>query len=142
MDEKHPLGEWLELPATFRGLARALEHCDAFCEAEAIPAEDATAIRLIVDEISTNICKYAYEDRQGRFRLRLNRRDGDAVIEFRDTGVAFDPREALEPEAATQALETRRIGGWGLRLVARAASSMDYSRQANENRLQISRCLR
>lgn len=129
--------DWVELPATLEGLDVVAESVQAFCAAESVADGDATAMRLVADEICTNICKYAYPETSGTFRFRIYRRGDSAVLEFRDTGVPFDPRIPLDRDDPKTDMGDLRIGGWGLHLVAEVASSMTYQRRGGSNRLGV-----
>lgn len=59
------------------------------------------------------------------------------VLTFEDNGVPFDPRNRPDPPPQ-KSLDEARIGGYGLMLVRRAATSIDYLRTADgHNRLIV-----
>ena len=106
--------------------------------------DDATnsAVLLILDELLTNVIKYAHPGEvPGRrlIALQLAAGGGDIRLDIEDDGTPFDP---TAPRASTGAeaeipLEEREVGGWGLSLVRRAADSMSYRRAHDRNHVTL-----
>ena len=93
--------------------------------------------KLVVEEIITNLIKYAWSDgSEHRIVLGLDEDDGRLVLRFEDDGRPFDPRTAPEPPLAAT-LEGQEPRGLGLRLVRRVAERVDYHREAGVNRLAV-----
>jgi serine/threonine-protein kinase RsbW len=71
----------------------------------------------------------------------VERRPEAVVLRFDDDGVPFDPSSGIDP-APAKSLEEARIGGFGLILVRRAASALDYTRTPDgRNRVTVTlRC--
>jgi anti-sigma regulatory factor (Ser/Thr protein kinase) len=91
------------------------------------------ACRLALEEIVTNIVKYAFEDR-GRheilFSVRLT--GAEVMLRFSDDGRAFDPLAAPVPDLE-QLPDDRPIGGLGIHLVRQFAERMEYERAGGHN---------
>jgi serine/threonine-protein kinase RsbW len=103
--------------------------------------EDGFRIELALHEICINIALYAYPGREGEIVLRAWR-DGDRVcFEFRDTGVAFDPRPVPSPDLAEK-LRTGGRGGFGIYLFRKLMDGFDYRREAGENVLLVFKKIR
>ena len=89
-----------------------------------IPAEHLEAVQLAVEEIFTNMVKYA----AGRERvlIELSRTDGEVSAALTDFDVdEYDIRSA--PEVNVHApLEARRPGGLGIHLVKKLMDRIDY----------------
>jgi serine/threonine-protein kinase RsbW len=97
-------------------------------------------VNLILEEILTNIIKYAYQDEKAHeILVRLHLDDDLIRLHFEDDGIAFDPRQAAEPDL-NRPLEETRIGGLGLHLVRANAERIEYQRQGVKNHLTI--CLK
>ena len=98
---------------------------------DARPQPDAatrSAVMLILDEMLTNVIKYAHPDGAPGGRLidvQLRIGDGDIGIEIEDDGVPFDPTAGSGRSDADVPLEERQIGGWGLSLVRKTAGHDD-----------------
>jgi len=101
----------------------------------AVSGETVCSCLLALEEIVTNIVKYAYTDagvHEIRFAARLT--EEHVVLNFSDDGRAFDPLAAPPPDLE-QELEERPIGGLGIHLVRQLAARLDYERTGGRNEL-------
>ena len=96
-------------------------------------------IRIAVDEIFSNIARYAYHPEVGGAAVRIVAGD-DVIIEFEDSGVPYDPLEKDDPDISLSA-EEREIGGLGLFMVKNLMDSVEYRRDGNRNILTIKKRL-
>ena len=62
------------------------------------------------------------------------------TITFTDTGVAYDPLAAKEPDLAAP-LEERQLGGLGIFLVRKFMDSIEYRREDEKNILVLKKNL-
>ena len=88
-----------------------------FLEQEwAIPESEIKQILLIIEEIFSNIVRYAFEDKQEHaIDIRLGYTDNQIEIEIIDDGIAFNPLDYhLEPQSDPA---TSDAGGMGLTLI-------------------------
>ena len=92
-------------------------------------------IEIAVDEIFSNIARYAYNPDVGSATVRIAVGD-DITIEFEDSGVAYDPLSRDDPDTTLSA-EERKIGGLGVFMVKGIMDSADYRREGNKNILTI-----
>jgi two-component sensor histidine kinase len=68
--------------------------------------KDANNLALVVNELTTNSCKYAWPERQsGRIAIRIGRQGDLVALEYRDDGLGY-PEEVLRLE--------RHSVGWKL----------------------------
>jgi serine/threonine-protein kinase RsbW len=93
-------------------------------------------LELVVEEVVTNICNYAYEVPPGEITVRAITDEGKFVMEFEDGGIPFDPLEAPEPDVKS-GLEERDIGGLGILLVRRMTDEVHYRRFDGRNVLSV-----
>jgi len=122
-------------------LARAQRLLDEFAAANDLPADVLFALNVVLDEITSNIIRYAYADRAGgEIRLRLSAGDGGVEMEFEDDGAPFNPLELPPPDLAAP-LATRQVGGLGVHLARRLMNEVVYARVANHNRLILRKSL-
>ena len=105
----------------------------------ACPPKIKNQINLAVDEIFSNISRYAYCHDNGTVTIRIAV-EKDITIEFEDSGVAYDPLSAEEPDITLSA-EERSIGGLGIFMVKKIMDSMDYRREDNKNILTIKKTI-
>ena len=66
----------------------------------------------------------------------MDKEKKEAVITFRDKGVAFNPLEKQDPDV-TQSAEERQIGGLGTYIVKKTMDEVKYERTDEENVLTI-----
>ena len=92
-------------------------------------------IRIAVDEIFSNIARYAYNPGVGGATVRIAV-DDDITIEFEDSGAAYDPLDNEAPDISLSA-EEREIGGLGLFMVKNLMDSVEYRRAGTKNILTI-----
>ncbi len=103
------------------------------------PVKIQNQISIAVDEIFSNIARYAYHPGVGSAKVRISVGD-DITIEFEDSGVAYDPLSAGKPDTTLPA-EERELGGLGLYLVENLMDSVEYGREGSMNILTIKKNL-
>ncbi len=103
------------------------------------PMKIQNQIGIAVDEIFSNIARYAYNPQTGGAKVRIAVGD-DITIEFEDSGAAFNPLSADEPNV-TLSDEEREIGGLGLYMVQNMMDSVTYRREGHNNILTIKKKL-
>ncbi|HBU12067.1 MAG TPA: ATP-binding protein [Clostridiales bacterium] len=103
------------------------------------PAKTRNQISIAVDEIFSNIARYAYHPGVGGVAVRIAV-NGDVTIEFEDSGIAYNPLTAEDPDITLPA-EEREIGGLGLFMVKNLMDTVEYRRCGNKNILIIKKKL-
>jgi anti-sigma regulatory factor (Ser/Thr protein kinase) len=104
---------------------------------ENCPPKIKNQIGIVVDEIFSNIARHAYNPEVGAATVRISL-DNEITIEFKDSGIAYDPLSAEDPDITLSARE-REIGGLGLLMVKKLMNSVEYRREGNNNILTIKR---
>lgn len=120
------------LPVVTQFIEEQLEMAD--CPMKAMMQIDTAA-----DEIYSNISYYAYpKDAPGEavISVDVDLAVPEAVITFEDTGVAFDPLSAGQPDTSLPA-EDRVAGGLGIFLVRKLMDDVTYKREDQKNILQL-----
>ena len=103
----------------------------------ALPSEVVTNLRIALDEVVTNIVKYAYRDGASHdITVHCEIRDGRLETTVEDDGVAYDPLLAPRPDVAAP-LATREVGGLGVHFVRNLMSDVAYERVGGRNRLTL-----
>ena len=99
-------------------------------------------IEIAVEEIFTNIARYAYHPSSGSATVRVFADDADDIvtIEFEDSGVAYDPLSKDDPDVSPAAGK-RTAGGLGVFMVKNIMDSVEYRREGNKNVLRIQKRL-
>jgi anti-sigma regulatory factor (Ser/Thr protein kinase) len=101
-----------------------------------IPKSKMRQILVIVEELFSNIVRFAYEDNlEHAIEIRMNRNENSIEIEIIDDGIAFDPLEFCEDPLRDPALVAS--GGMGLTLVQTFSNKMTYQRIGDKNQLRI-----
>lgn len=94
-------------------------------EIVALPEMDFT-IRLVVEEIITNIAYYAYpEGHDGPLMVEVERNESVLCLRFMDCGTQFNPLVKENPDITLSA-EERNIGGLGIFLVRQMMDEVSY----------------
>lgn len=121
-------------------LPEATAFVAAFCARHGIAPDDALRVTLIVEELFTNTVRHGHGGDSGAsVRLTLGARAGQVDLQYEDTAPAFDPstRVAQAQDDLDADVAARTVGGLGIALVARMASSLVYEREDGMNRIRI-----
>ena len=103
------------------------------------PPKIQNQIAIAVDEVFSNIARYAYQE-TGGVKISVDV-SNDITVEFEDNGAAFDPLAADGPDITLPA-EERAPGGLGIFLVKKLMDSAEYRREGDKNILTIKKkCL-
>lgn len=122
--------EAAQLPA----LTRFLQE---FCAAAALPAADALAFELALEEVFMNVVMHgAPQGRAPRVEVSLALGADGLALTVEDDGPAFDPLSLPPPDVAA-GLEQRPVGGLGVHLVRRLMDAVHYHRAGDRNRLRL-----
>jgi serine/threonine-protein kinase RsbW len=128
----------IRFPATREGLAQGFAALRRTLDAQQLDAAPRYHAELVFEEIVANIVKHGTRGANDPdVCVTVEARPETIVLTFEDGGVPFDPsaqREAQPPRS----LEDERVGGFGLMLVRRVTTSLDYLRTAEgRNRLTL-----
>ena len=106
---------------------------ETFGEVEGLPPDSIFNVNLGLDEVITNIIRYAHDDgRQHPIVVRLAHEPGVLTAEVEDDGRAFNPLEAPIPDL-NASIDERPIGGLGIHLVRSMMNSVEYRREDGRN---------
>lgn len=94
--------------------------------------EEYFTIELSLIEICTNIMRYAYPENKDKIFLKTWRDEDRFILEIRDNGIPFDPREAKKPNI-DKMLESKQVGGLGILISRKFMDGFDYKREHNQN---------
>ncbi|MGN6451921.1 MAG: ATP-binding protein [Steroidobacteraceae bacterium] len=128
----------VRFPGTHAGFARGFVQARRALDAQAIKGASRYHAELVFEEIIDNVISHGAPDgHQLEVCVSLEAAGDTLVLTFEDNGVPFDPRNRPDPPPQ-KSLDEARIGGYGLMLVRRAATSIDYLRTADgHNRLVV-----
>ncbi|MCE9552578.1 MAG: ATP-binding protein [Planctomycetes bacterium] len=106
-----------------------------FLDAHHVPHRAAYAVHLVVDELVTNVMRYAYVDYNTHYiDMELVILRDQIILRIVDDGRPFDPRSgpALDLHA-----EDREAGGLGLLLVLDMVDTLNYRRAEEKNHVEV-----
>lgn len=116
-------------------LDRIGDAVEAFGEAHALSAKLRYQIRLVLDELLTNIISYGYADDTEHVITVGMGLDGSRLrFILEDDARPFDPLTAGTPDTTAEA-DRRPIGGLGIHLVRTIMDRVAYERVGGKNRL-------
>src|SRR5262245_10174783 len=115
-------------------VARLSRLVEAFGESEGLGPEAVFSMNLALDEVVTNVIRYAHDDdgRQRPIVVRLALEQDVLTAQVEDDGRAFNPLEAPAPDTRAS-IDERPIGGLGIHLVRSVMNSVEYRREDGRN---------
>lgn len=121
-----------KFPPTQDGVASASAWLDEVVKA---PQGDMAKLHIMLDEICSNIVKHSGAT-GFEIDIEITEEPRSVKITFIDDGVAYDPLSHVDPDTTLRA-EARPIGGLGILMVKKMASSVSYRRAGDHNRFTI-----
>jgi serine/threonine-protein kinase RsbW len=122
-------------------IRRLVEELATFGRDNALPSEMMNDIRLVVEEIVTNIISYGYDDGKVHWiDLRVELKSGQVTVRIKDDGKPFDPTTDFKPDIETP-FENRRIGGMGIYLIQKLMDEIHYEYENGNNVLVIKKAV-
>lgn len=106
---------------------------DSCLEDYAIPLRVGYSVKVVTDEIFSNIVHYS----GAKTAQILFKNDADQItLVFADDGIPYNPLEAEEPDI-TAGAEEREIGGLGLFMVRKMAELVAYDYTGGRNQMTV-----
>jgi len=116
---------------------RLVKLLDRFQQRSLLPAATMAELRIVCDEIVSNVIAHAYpEGRPGDIDVRLELAGSRLVVTVSDDGVSFNPL-AVAPPDTTLPLEHRPLGGLGIHLVRSLTDEATYRREGGRNVIML-----
>jgi anti-sigma regulatory factor (Ser/Thr protein kinase) len=85
-------------------------------------------LEAVFEELVSNIIRHGFaRNSRQSIHVRVERQPGLVEFTFEDDGIPFNPLEAKPPEPL-KSIETARVGGLGIPLVARSSARLGYER--------------
>ena len=134
--------EQLTIDAKVENLSQVLAFLDEKLEEVGCSPKVLMQLDVAVEEIYVNIASYAYGDGEGKAEIIIDISDDpkSVEIEFRDSGMEFDPLAKPDPDVSLPA-EERQIGGLGIYMVKKSMDEMSYKYENGQNILIIRKSL-
>ena len=102
------------------------------------PLKARLQIDIAIDEIISNIAKYAYDGKYGNVKVAIDFFPSPSATEitFTDSGVPFDPLAMKDPDVTLPSAD-RDIGGLGIYMVKKTMDDVRYEFKDGCNILTI-----
>jgi anti-sigma regulatory factor (Ser/Thr protein kinase) len=115
----------IEARADWDSIATLMAFTDSVEQRMHLTEEQRYLMRLVIEEIATNIVKYGYSDAdRDVIQLACSYDDGTLLIQIRDRGAPFDPRAHPDPDLQGDDPTSRDVGGLGLYFVREFADEL------------------
>ena len=133
----------MTITATLDNIPAVTDFVDEKLGRYSFPNKVITQINIAIDELFSNIARYAYYPDVGPATVRVEvEKDPPAVvITFIDKGQPYDPLSSKEPDVSLSA-EERKIGGLGIFMVRKLMDDISYEYRDGKNILRIKHILK
>ncbi len=122
-------------------LDRLAEAVEAFGESHGFPRKMIYQVRLVLDELLTNVISYGFsDDKQHEIEVEMRLAGSKLLFRIEDDAAPFDPLQANSPDL-TSSVEDRAIGGLGIHLVRKLMDLVRYERREGKNRLFLEKTI-
>ena len=124
----------LTVEATLESIPEVMAFVDGQLEALECGMKAQTQIDVAVDELFSNIARYAYAPNVGQATVKIDFNEAERMVclSFIDSGVPYDPLAKADPDVTLSA-EEREIGGLGIFLVKKTMDAMEYRYEDGHN---------
>ncbi len=132
----------LTLEATLENIPAVTAFVDERLEAAGCPVKARTQIDVAIDELFSNIARYAYDPATGpaTVRVDVDREPLSVRVTFIDQGKPYDPLAKPDPDVTLSA-EDRPIGGLGIFMVKKSMDDVRYEYKDGQNILTVEKRL-
>lgn len=120
-------------------LANVTEAVERVGAAAAIPVKTVMQLQVVLDEVLSNVIKYAWPDGgTHEFYVRINVRNGGIEISITDDGRPFNPLDQPPPAPAADGGRPAP-GGLGIHMVRQLVDSIEYVRFDGRNQVTLTK---
>ena len=128
----------ITVPATLDNVETVTEFVDELLNALRCPPPVRTQIDIAIDEVFSNIVRYAYSPEEGPATVRVDAAEEprSVVITFIDHGKPYNPLTTAAPDTTLSAKQ-RRIGGLGVYMLKKTMDDLAYAYTDGKNILTI-----
>ena len=131
----------LKVANNFGQIRLVRDRVQAFGERSGLPSEVLFVVKLSIEELLINTISYGYTDQETHtIEIQIDLRAGQLNVRMTDDAVAFDPRNAKEPDTKAT-LKDRQFGGIGIYLVKNLMDHIEYRREGGRNHLTLTKNL-
>ncbi len=118
-------------------LKNAMKNIDNFCRKHIPDSDLLFKVKLIYEEIITNMFRYAVKLNTTFVEVDIETSPDSIRLSFLYDGDKFDPTKYKDERVNEPLKENAKEGGFGLFLVTNMAKSFSYKRENSFNRIYI-----
>ena len=124
----------LKVPADTKHLIQIRDFAIKYGQKFGFNLRQLNGFKLSIDEICTNIIRYAYQgiETNGGVEIEIMRQDDQVITKISNWGVEFDHNSVEVPELHQYVKEGRK-GGFGIYLVRQLNDEVTFGRVGNQN---------
>ena len=113
------------LPATYEFVRTTRKIVASYLEEAGVDSGQASDLVLAIGEACSNVVQHAFPERDGTFRLILDLRPEEIVVEITDAGVGFEPFEQ-----AVAPFGRLAVSGRGIEIMRRLVTTVEVQSPA------------
>ncbi|MBI4858994.1 MAG: ATP-binding protein [Candidatus Riflebacteria bacterium] len=122
---------------TLQESAQASARAQEYLDSQAVPADVAYSVALVIEELVTNTVQYGYTDAaEHLIEVLVTLTADEIVLLIKDDGREFDPLQTPPPDLDLPVAD-RPIGGLGIHLVHKVCTRLSYERRDRENLVTV-----
>ncbi|MCI0396196.1 MAG: SpoIIE family protein phosphatase [Chloroflexi bacterium] len=126
----------LTIPGTVAALGEVTNYVLAAAAAAGLDEKMSYRLRLAVDEIATNVVTHGYAEAglSGTLTIWADQDEKHLTVYLEDSGVTYDPHQALPENGPRPSLEEPPVGGLGAFLALAGVNQFHYQQIQGRNR--------
>ncbi|MBR0413794.1 MAG: SpoIIE family protein phosphatase [Clostridia bacterium] len=125
----------ITMDATLENVEQAISYVGKYTKHLPFGHKELYHIEMAVDEIISNVARYAYEQ-EGKVDIMVQSDEKGISITVSDSGIPYNPLEKEDPDVTLSA-EDRGIGGYGIFLVKKMMDEVTYRYEGGKNILTM-----
>jgi sigma-B regulation protein RsbU (phosphoserine phosphatase) len=122
--------------ATLENVSLAIDFVNEKAQALPFTDKDRNQIDIAVDEIVSNVARYAYSGKAGKVTVKTETDEKGITITVIDSGKPYNPLEKEDPDVTLSA-EERGVGGYGIFIVKKVMDKVSYEYKDGKNILTM-----
>lgn len=124
----------ITVDATIDNVKTITDFVDERLEEMNCPVKAQMQIDIVIDELCSNVARYAYSDRTGKVTVSVDTADKPMKVwlTFTDEGVPYNPLAKEDPDITLSA-EERKLGGLGIYMVKKMMDEFRYEYKDGKN---------
>lgn len=132
----------ITVDAEVENLGQVTDFVNETLELCGCPMKAQMQIDIVIDELFSNIARYAYHPEKGSatVRVEVSEEPLSVILTFIDSGVPYDPLNHEDPDITLSADE-REIGGLGIFMVKKTMDDISYEYKDGRNILTVKKNL-